>query len=49
MFSRTTNRKAVIYFIPHNLITSVYAGSSASVAVYAGKVGSPVAVTVAAK
>ena len=45
-----TNRKAVIYFnVPQNLFTSVDAGSSASVAVYVGKVGSPVAVTVAAK
>ena len=42
--------KAIIYFkIPQNLLTSVDAGSSSSVAVYAGKVGSPVSVTVAAK
>ena len=48
--SLSPGAKAVIYFqVPQNLITSVDAGSSASVAVYAGKVGSPVAVTVAAK
>ncbi|TLX93131.1 MAG: hypothetical protein E6K91_09045 [Thaumarchaeota archaeon] len=42
--------KAIIYFkVPNNLLTSVDAGSASSVAVYAGKVGSPVSVTVAAK
>ena len=42
--------KAIIYFkVPQNLLTSVDAGSASSVAVYAGKVGSPVSVTVAAK
>ena len=42
--------KAIIYFkVPLNLITAVDAGSTASVAVYAGKVGAPVTVTVAAK
>ncbi len=42
--------KTVIYFkVPQNVLTSVDAGSSSSVALYAGKVGSPVSVTVAAK
>ncbi|MDE1844436.1 MAG: hypothetical protein KGI10_03815 [Thaumarchaeota archaeon] len=42
--------KAIIYYkIPQNLLTSVDAGSSASVALYAGKVGSPITVTIAAK
>jgi hypothetical protein len=42
--------KAIIYFkVPQNLLTSVDAGSASSVAVYAGKVGSPVSVTVVAK
>ena len=42
--------KAIIYFkVPQNLLTAVDAGTGASVAVYAGKVGSPVTVTVAAK
>jgi len=42
--------KAIVYFkVPQNLLTSVDAGSSSSIAVYAGKVGSPVSVTVAAK
>ena len=42
--------KAIIYFkAPQNLITSVDAGTTASVSVYAGKVGAPVTVTVAAK
>ena len=42
--------KAIIYFkVPQNLITSVDAGSANSIGVYAGKVGSPTSVTVAAK
>jgi len=42
--------KAIIYFkVPQNLLTSVDAGSSASVALYAGKVGSPITVTIASK
>ena len=42
--------KAVIYFrAPQNILTAVDAGTTASVSVYAGKVGSPVTVTVAAK
>ncbi len=42
--------KAIVYFkIPQNLLTSVDAGSASSVATYAGNVGSPVSVTVAAK
>ena len=48
--SLTPGQKAIIYFkVPQNLLTSVDAGSSASVALYAGKVGSPVTVTIAAK
>ena len=48
--SLSPGAKAIIYFkVPQNLLTSVDAGSTASVAVYAGKVGSPVTVTVAAK
>ena len=48
--SLAPGQKAIIYFkVPQNLLTSVDAGSSSSVAVYAGKVGSPVSVTVAAK
>src|SRR6185312_8892225 len=42
--------KAIVYFkVPQNLLTSVDAGSSASVALYAGKVGSPITATIAAK
>jgi hypothetical protein len=42
--------KVIVYFkIPQNLLTSVDAGSASSVATYAGNVGSPVSVTVAAK
>ena len=42
--------KAIIYFkVPQNLLTSVDAGSASSIGVYAGKVGSPVSVTVVAK
>ncbi len=42
--------KAIVYFkVPQNVLTSVDAGSASSVAVYAGKVGSPQSVTVAAK
>ena len=42
--------KAIVYFkVPQNLLTSVDAGSASSVAIYAGKVGSPVTVTTAAK
>ena len=42
--------KAIIYFkVPQSLLTSVDAGTASSVAVYAGKVGSPQSVTVAAK
>ncbi|HET6458918.1 MAG TPA: hypothetical protein VFG24_08590 [Nitrosopumilaceae archaeon] len=42
--------KAIIYFkVPQNLLTSVDAGSASSIGVYAGKVGSPVSVTVTAK
>ena len=48
--SLAPGQKAIIYFkIPQNLLTSVDAGSASSVALYAGKVGSPVSVTVAAK
>jgi len=48
--SLAPGQKAIVYFkVPQNLLTSVDAGSSSSVAVYAGKVGSPVSVTVAAK
>ena len=42
--------KAIIYFkVPQNVLTSVDAGATSSVAIYAGQVGSPVTVTVAAK
>ncbi len=42
--------KAVVYFkAPQNLLTTVDAGSSSSVAVYAGNVGAPQTVTVASK
>jgi len=48
--SLSPGAKAIIYFkVPQNLLTSVDAGSSASVALYAGKVGSPLTVTIAAK
>lgn len=48
--SLSPGQKAIIYFkVPQNLLTSVDAGSSASVALYAGKVGSPTTVTIAAK
>ena len=48
--SLAPGQKAIIYFeIPQRLLTSVDAGSSASVALYAGKVGSPITVTVIAK
>ena len=42
--------KAIVYFkVPQNVLTSVDAGASSSVAIYAGQVGSPVTVTIAAK
>lgn len=42
--------KAIVYFkTPQNLLTSVDAGASASIALYAGQVGSPVTVTIASK
>jgi hypothetical protein len=42
--------KAIIYFqIPTGILSSVDAGSSSSVALYAGKVGAPVTVTVQSK
>ena len=42
--------KAIVYFqIPTGILTSVDAGSSSSVAMYAGKVGAPVTVTVQSK
>ena len=42
--------KAIVYFkIPQNILTSVDAGASGSVGIYAGQVGSPVTVTIAAK
>ena len=42
--------KAIIYFqIPTGILSSVDAGSSSSVAMYAGKVGAPVTVTVQSK
>jgi hypothetical protein len=48
--SLAPGQKAIIYFkVPTGLLTSVDAGSSASVSIYAGKVGAPVTVTVAAK
>src|SRR6185437_1889762 len=48
--SLAPGQKAIIYFeIPQRLLTSVDAGSSASVALYAGKVGSPITAIIAAK
>ena len=48
--SLAPGQKAIVYFkVPQNLLTSVDAGSASSVAVYAGKVGSPTSVTVASK
>ncbi|MEO9278180.1 MAG: hypothetical protein ABI340_10435 [Nitrososphaera sp.] len=48
--SLTPGQKAIIYFkVPQNLLTSVDAGATASVALYAGTVGSPVTVTIASK
>jgi hypothetical protein len=42
--------KAIVYFkLPQNLLTTVDAGASSSVAVYAGNVGAPQTVTVASK
>ncbi|HXX06173.1 MAG TPA: hypothetical protein VEJ68_05050, partial [Candidatus Bathyarchaeia archaeon] len=42
--------KTVIYFkVPQNTLTSVDAGASGSVGIYAGQVGSPITVTIAAK
>ena len=42
--------KAIVYFrVPQNILSSVDAGASSSVAIYAGQVGSPVTVTLAAK
>ncbi len=42
--------KAIVYFkVPQNVLTTVDAGSSASVALYAGNVGAPVTVTVQSK
>ncbi|MGI0072370.1 MAG: hypothetical protein ACREA3_00965, partial [Nitrosotalea sp.] len=42
--------KAIVYFkIPQNTLTSIDGGSSASVGIYAGQVGSPVTVSIAAK
>jgi|SRR5581483_6011862 hypothetical protein len=48
--SLAPGEKAIIYFkIPQNLLTSVDAGSSGSVALYAGQVGSPTTVTLQSK
>jgi hypothetical protein len=48
--SLAPGEKAIVYYkVPQSLLTSVDAGSASSVAIYAGKVGSPVSVTVAAK
>jgi len=42
--------KVVVYFrLPDNVLTTVDAGSSSSVAIYAGQVGAPQTVTVASK
>ena len=42
--------KAIVYFqVPQNTLTSVDAGAAGSVGIYAGQVGSPVTVTIAAK
>jgi|SRR6185312_788104 len=42
--------KAIIYFkVPQNVLTTVDAGSTSSVALYAGSVGSPQSVTVESK
>ena len=48
--SLAPGQKAIIYFkVPQNLLTSIDAGSANSIGVYAGKVGSPISVTVVAK
>lgn len=40
----------IVYFkVPQNVLTSVDAGASSSVAIYAGQVGSPTTVTIASK
>ena len=42
--------KAIVYFkIPQNVLTSVDAGSSGAVAIYAGNVGAPQTVTIASQ
>lgn len=42
--------KAIVYFqVPQNVLTSVDAGSSGTVAIYAGQVGSPQSVTIASQ
>ncbi|MBI3623637.1 hypothetical protein HY212_06190 [Candidatus Pacearchaeota archaeon] len=48
--SLAPGEKAIIYFeVPKDLLTAVDAGSSASVALYAGQVGSPVTITLQSK
>jgi hypothetical protein len=42
--------KAIVYFqVPQNVLTSVDAGSSGTVAIYAGQVGAPESVTIASQ
>lgn len=48
--SLAPGEKAIIYFkVPQNILTTVDAGASSSVAIYAGQVGAPQTVTVASK
>jgi len=48
--SLSPGEKGIIYFkVPQNLLTGVDAGSSGSVAIYAGQVGSPTTVTLQSK
>jgi hypothetical protein len=42
--------KAIVYFqVPQNVLTSVDAGSSGTVAIYASSVGAPQTVTIASQ
>jgi hypothetical protein len=48
--SLAPGEKVIIYFkVPQNILTSVDAGGSSSVSIYAGQVGSPTTITIASK
>jgi hypothetical protein len=48
--SLAPGEKVIVYFkIPQNVLTSVDAGGSSSVSIYAGQVGSPTTITIASK